>query len=1264
MSWVGRRVFTPPDPPVAVAWQSVTANGSDGATTSTQLTFTFDVDPGELSAANFTIDWATKGTMTGTGTTRVLPISDITADNNTSQTVTLASNPSGHTITPTSRSVTIYVQDIAVEWQSLTANGTPGEVTTTELTLGFDVDPGPLTTGSFILFNADITGISGTGTGRVLTINNVVDTELTLILTSPAGYNIQPAALEVSANIADNFVPITITSQPTDDTVDENADAVFSVTATSDDAISYQWYENDVLMTGETSDTLTITAVQESQNNNEYYCVLTNGSDTVQTVTAMLSVTGVVDNTIYILSQPANRTIEEGQNVSFTVVAESDLTLSYQWKDASDDSNLTGETAATLTLSDVLLSENGFSTYCTVTNSAGSVDTDTVTLTVLAIPADVYEPTWIEDFNIPELDENGRAIFNQQPVDRIMYVSEAGSDTTGQIYGPSSFANKFMPGTHSAFRTYEEAEKHTRDGFADWILVKIGDKITLNSTNTRKSGRSLTERQLIAGYGATSGMFTFNRDNTLSTGNPFRHWVGGGNFTAYMDMNLTWDKRDPTHEDFVGWSNLDFGVIAIECYCNSGDSFQSVYFENCKIKNYLRGFNTYGSNTNVNEDIIFRDVIFEAMYKHPTGAHPQGVGGYNSSYLMDNVIFIKCGWYDDENTTSPADIYFHSSYLRSCNKVVYRNILSIDPSSIHFKFTANDSSNPSVTKSNQNSMYNCLFLGGEVLASLGGNFDYGKGYRFKNTEINNCIAIHINETQPSGRTLGWGYEIRDTQNAKITNNVYAANLNPSIVGTVHVDVKDTADNIQVTDNVSYNSNGAGYAQQPNGAPQTNMNFANNIEIDSEDANDFIAPNRDLYSYMVDNGIGDGTDREDFINGCRNWLTTRDSRFSPTALFNYMRAGFSTEAADGVTVIAQPTNQSVTEGDNASFTFNVVFSDTGAYQWYDASDDSPLTDEDSATLSLTAVALADSGDTFYCIATPNVGDPVQSNTVTLTVTEALNEIAFSGMTANGTSGTVDTDTLTLTFDEDPTGLAAGDITVTGATKGALSGTDNTRTLAISSITVANGANVNVVIADNNGNTFAPANRDVVVYKVASAQRLTFDGVDSYADFTQVSIGDGDTLSLTVKTAVDAGGTVYLLGRNGQSTHVISLVGGDEIRVRAGTLTYFDLPASINDGEDHTLLYTHGVGVPGTLVVDGGSPIAERSATNGTASLVLDQVARFGGNGTVSLISMADLEFDISSTVTKYNIDSGSTTTEAASVGTGTMTFNNVVSGDWA
>lgn len=197
-----RREGDLPEPLTVLTWSTLTANGEGGVSDTTELTLTFAADPVGLTADFITVHGATKGALTGTGMVRKLAISDIMANSGDNINVQL-SNPPELNVQPKVRAVEVFKEDgdLQIEWQTLTANGTPGEVTTTELTLEFDADPGPLTTGSFILFNADITGISGTGTGRVLMINNVTDTALTLSVTSPTGYAISPDERSVTANI-------------------------------------------------------------------------------------------------------------------------------------------------------------------------------------------------------------------------------------------------------------------------------------------------------------------------------------------------------------------------------------------------------------------------------------------------------------------------------------------------------------------------------------------------------------------------------------------------------------------------------------------------------------------------------------------------------------------------------------------------------------------------------------------------------------------------------------------------------------------------------------------------------------------------------------------------------------------------------------------------------------------------------------------------------------------------------------------------------
>lgn len=78
-------------------------------------------------------------------------------------------------------------------------------------------------------------------------------------------------------------------------------------------------------------------------------------------------------------------------------------------------------------------------------------------------------------------------------------------------------------------------------------------------------------------------------------------------------------------------------------------------------------------------------------------------------------------------------------------------------------------------------------------------------------------------------------------------------------------------------------------------------------------------------------------------------------------------------------------------------------------------------------------------------------------------EFNNKVELKTLEADGQSGTTTTTKLTITFDAAVPGLAASDFKLTGATAGVLSGSGPAYTLAISNITVADGANVTVGVS---------------------------------------------------------------------------------------------------------------------------------------------------------------------------------------------------------
>lgn len=85
-----------------------------------------------------------------------------------------------------------------------------------------------------------------------------------------------------------------------------------------------------------------------------------------------------------ITTQPAAQSVGVGSSVTFTVAASGTSPFTYQWH--KDGADLTGATAATLTLNNVQLTDAG-SYSVTVTNSLGSADSSPAALTVTAAVA-------------------------------------------------------------------------------------------------------------------------------------------------------------------------------------------------------------------------------------------------------------------------------------------------------------------------------------------------------------------------------------------------------------------------------------------------------------------------------------------------------------------------------------------------------------------------------------------------------------------------------------------------------------------------------------------------------------------------------------------------------------------------------------------------------------------------------------------------------------------------------------------------------------
>ena len=266
------------------------------------------------------------------------------------------------------------------------------------------------------------------------------------------------SAISNGALLTVNTLPA-ITANPTSATACTGTNQTFSVTATGT-GITYQWqlstdggatYNNvpaAAPYSGTTTATLTITGVTIGLNNNRYRCVVTGTCPPAATSTdAILTVLTAVA----ITSNPANQTVCEATNTSFTVAATGGLT--YQWQVSTDGgatynnvpaaAPYSGTTTVTLTITGVTPSLNNNRYRAVVSNGACTPGTSTgAILTVNTFPIISAQP---QNVTICEGANAGFTVIATTGVGVLTYqwqVSIDGGTTYTNIVGAttSSFA--------------------------------------------------------------------------------------------------------------------------------------------------------------------------------------------------------------------------------------------------------------------------------------------------------------------------------------------------------------------------------------------------------------------------------------------------------------------------------------------------------------------------------------------------------------------------------------------------------------------------------------------------------------------------------------------------------------------------------------------------------------------------------------------------------------------------------------------------------
>lgn len=176
-----------------------------------------------------------------------------------------------------------------------------------------------------------------------------------------------------TANLNIN-IPPSITINPKTQTVISNANVTFNASAIGTALITYQWYKNGSVISGQTNPTYTFKATGSVDNGN-YTCIATNIAGSASTTAAILT----VNEPPVITTNPISQSIPFGNSVTFITTATGTAPLTYQWY--RNGSIISGATSNMYSFTTSSVNEAG-NYYCRVTNTAGYVDSNNASLTI------------------------------------------------------------------------------------------------------------------------------------------------------------------------------------------------------------------------------------------------------------------------------------------------------------------------------------------------------------------------------------------------------------------------------------------------------------------------------------------------------------------------------------------------------------------------------------------------------------------------------------------------------------------------------------------------------------------------------------------------------------------------------------------------------------------------------------------------------------------------------------------------------------------
>ncbi len=227
---------------------------------------------------------------------------------------------------------------------------------------------------------ADIAGANSTSYVLNPTVAADSGAQFDVVVSNAAG-NVTSVAATLTVNAAP--VAPSITTHPASVTVTEPASATFSVVATGDAPLGYQWRRNGVAIGGATSSSYSVDPTTMADNGVQFDVIVSNGAGTLTSAAGTLTVLPA-PLPPSITTQPANVTVTAPAGAGFSVVATGDAPLSYQWR--RNGVAIGGAISSSYVMASTTTGDSGAMFDVVVTNGVGTVTSAVAILTVNAAP--------------------------------------------------------------------------------------------------------------------------------------------------------------------------------------------------------------------------------------------------------------------------------------------------------------------------------------------------------------------------------------------------------------------------------------------------------------------------------------------------------------------------------------------------------------------------------------------------------------------------------------------------------------------------------------------------------------------------------------------------------------------------------------------------------------------------------------------------------------------------------------------------------------